>query len=303
MATRWRQIAVRTNVAWPSQIHEVAFENSTIQLRPAGLHAPDVIMQFDDAALTDIEALRKLREFLSVLTWLRKKSIHEYANGVSSVYLPQIGPPPQFQEISKNFQIKYFPDLSHPKAKLGLAIFREAVTVNSTAYKYLGYWKIISMLFPDGQQSQFQFIKEAIGQLNGSEAKARLEQLERLESIDEVIKKQLYGSRRCAVAHATTTTVNPDNPDDQKEIEKDICIVRAIAEHILEKELGVRNESQLWEENGFSLPAEHTETIISQGQLANMIELAKAGESGETERAKFTTPDWFRAIVRKLKGT
>ena len=56
------------------------------------------------------------------------------------------------------------------------------------------------------------------------------------------IGEYLYASGRCAVAHAgTNPTVDPEDPEDMDRLCKDLPLIRAMAAHVIEKELNVKS--------------------------------------------------------------
>jgi len=68
------------------------------------------------------------------------------------------------------------------------------------------------------------------------------------------IGEYLYASGRCAVAHAgTDPTVDPENPEDIERLSKDLPLIRAMAAHVIEKELGVKSRQTVWHEHFYEL--------------------------------------------------
>ena len=62
-------------------------------------------------------------------------------------------------------------------------------------------------------------------------------------------RRQL-ASCRCAVAHARTNpTVDPENWDDMERLSKDLPLIRAMAAHVIEKELNVKSQHTVWAEH------------------------------------------------------
>lgn len=279
MGERWRNAAVRTDIEWPIERYKVVFDSNEFELRPAnGMYAPDVVLRFDDSSVTDIESHKLVREFLSVLVWLKRQPLYEFCSGVSSHCLPQNGPGPQFQNVSDDFQVQFIPDLSHPKAKVALAIYREATNVNSTPYKFLGYWKLISLLFKDGDNQQIDWLVDTIPKLNDDRATRQCNQLKSSLSLEEIVRNRLYGARRCAVAHATSSTVNPDDPAEEKDFASDLYIVKALAEYIIEFELGIKSEKTLYKEHSLALPVRGNKCKVSYGQMQEFLKLSSADD-------------------------
>jgi hypothetical protein len=68
------------------------------------------------------------------------------------------------------------------------------------------------------------------------------------------IGEYLYGSGRCAVAHAgADPTVDPESPEDIERLMKDLPLIRAMAELVIEMELGVKSSNTIWDEHLYEL--------------------------------------------------
>ncbi len=148
------------------------------------------------------------------------------------------------------------------KARLGLALYREALCSNSPAFKYLGFWKLASLIFGDGHQAQKQYLARLLPMLNGSAAEARIRSLmSGGKTALQVVTDHLI-SRRCAIAHATSGPVmNPDDPFALSEINLDLVVVHEIAKHIIQVELGVRSEERLYADRGLERPQPSNKAI------------------------------------------
>ncbi len=121
------------------------------------------------------------------------------------------------------------------KARIALALYREATSVRSTPYEFLGYFKIIELCH-GGKRGQIDWINRTIPLLSDRRAKERVGELGATQDIGD----HLYGSGRCAVAHASVRrNVDPDSPDDVFRLSADMPVARALAEHLIEYELGI----------------------------------------------------------------
>ena len=148
--------------------------------------------------------------------------------------------------------------MSHPKAALGLALFREALCTRSVPLRFLGFWKLVSLIEKDGEPEQKELLFRTIPKLANSSARERVQEL--LDSTTnntdlEIVRKHLYKSRRCAIAHATLEDViNPDDPIALKEINCDMPLIIEIAKQIIQDELGIKTEETLYKEAGLAVP-------------------------------------------------
>lgn len=131
------------------------------------------------------------------------------------------------------------PRVSEPvdeKARLALALYREDLSVNSVPYQFLGFAKIINVLHAGGS-AQKAWIGAVLPNVTDADARARLAELSG-EVAD--VSAYLFESGRCAVAHANTSpVVNPDDVEDFLRLSKDLPLIKALAEHLIETELGV----------------------------------------------------------------
>jgi hypothetical protein len=126
-----------------------------------------------------------------------------------------------------------------PKARVALGLYREAVGVNSIPYEFLGYFKVINTRFKSPDE-QIAWINRTSPSLTERDAVTRISEL---SSIPGDVGRYLYGSGRCAVAHAwSDPVVDPDNPDDIIRLRSDMPVAKALAEYLIEQEYGVKWE-------------------------------------------------------------
>lgn len=269
----WMQVAIETKIEWP--LFETAITFSPLQfiLRPASaFHSPDIVLEYfsNDSQ----SAHSAILEFMSVLAWLKRQRITETVPGTHTGRTPpcQIGPAPYVQNITDKFECTFTPDMTHQHAKIALAFFRDALQNPNVCHSFLSYWKIASLMHRDGSPEQVQFLVDRISKLNSPEAKSRRAELASAGLSDEdIVKRHLYGARRCAIAHAnfnSGTVVNPDDGSAVSDVSADIALIYAIAESIIENDLGVKSESFLYKEKGLAVPTKSNRVLhTSSGQI------------------------------------
>lgn len=98
------------------------------------------------------------------------------------------------------------PEPSDREARLGLALYAEALRVNSVPYAFLGFFKIINIVVPDGGASQEQWVNANVDAVSDKAALARVADL---RAQGRNVGKYLYESGRCAIAHARTKKAVP----------------------------------------------------------------------------------------------
>jgi hypothetical protein len=122
------------------------------------------------------------------------------------------------------------------KARLALALYREARTISSVPFSFLSYFKILNIFWKESNKL-IDGIRSMLPKLKDAEALDRIKQLATTQSD---IPKYLYESGRCAVAHAYSfPIVDPDDLKDLRRLSQDRWVIKAIAEELIERELKV----------------------------------------------------------------
>jgi hypothetical protein len=209
--------------------------HSLVLRPPENTSAADVRLQYEHPHL-ERKAFEAILRFLTALSWwhhcpTRVRLAPACTAPTLRVGKGSFGPP-----LRKGYCL---PDgvksRSDPKARLALALYREALSVKGTPYEFLGYFKIISVRYKGDQI--IPWIHNAIPLLTDKRAKDRVLELQASEAD---IGKYLYVSGRCAVAHAfSDPVVDPDNPDDLSRLIADMPVARALAEYLIETEFGI----------------------------------------------------------------
>jgi len=235
----WLVIGVEIAVFWPTKETKVNFHGKEIVLRPANGHiAPSVALNYD-TSISFEDAVLCLRRFLSSLAWVEKSYIREtMITGGSHPF--NVGRGRLADNINPNFNIDYLPEPMDQKAQLALALYREALSINSVPYSILGYFKIINIKYPKGK-SIIDWIEKSIPYINDIFAKKRIETL-RQNACASNIGEYLYVSCRCAVAHAfSKPIIDPEDPKDTNRLTEDLPVIKALAEYLIENEFGVKS--------------------------------------------------------------
>lgn len=206
-------------------------------------HAPDVVFQYNESQFSGISAHKFLREFLSAWVWVEQQRAREFISGKNAT-AARVGPGPLLQNIADPFNLPYLPDWHDEKAGLALALYREAINSAGAPHGFLSFWKILSIKNPDQAKGpQRDWLLATFTNLAASDGATRLDELRSRGKSDEDIALHLYVSGRCAVAHAhLNPIVNPDNPEHEEELAKDMPLIKALAEHLIESEYGIESE-------------------------------------------------------------
>lgn len=235
---RWLTVGVESGIFWPTKEIVLRYDGREFILRPESKDlAPTVAVALDDPDRDD-EALLTIRRFLSALSWVEDGFIRETTTLGTGGGPGRIGKGPGARMINPHFRVDYLPNTLDARAKLALALYREAQNLNSPPFQFLGYFKIINTLHVSGPQ-QTTWINECVPKLNDFRAQERVQELVRNESN---IGSYLYESGRCAVAHAfSEPIVDPDDPADTMRLIQDLPLIKALAEYAIEHEFHLKS--------------------------------------------------------------
>jgi len=147
---------------------------------------------------------------------------------------------------------------SQQRVRWALAFYREGLSLEpyNVAYATLSFFKILNIVANTGRKQQ-AWINANFSDF-GSNSHAQFEITRRRTELTHSgvadIGEYLYASGRCAVAHAgTNPTVDPENPDDMERLSKYLALIRAMAAHVIEKELNVKSLHRVWSEHLYEL--------------------------------------------------
>lgn len=277
MGPQWVVLAVETNIAWPTDETKITYKSQEILLRPeSDEFAATVCLRYGPtvSSLTRKEATSLLRSFLSALSWMEQKYIRELAisGGSHPIRIGHFG---RNRIISHNFRADYLPDLDDQQKSLALALYREALSINSIPFQFLGFFKIINMLHERGRE-QTTWIRQALPHLTRPDV---LDRLRVLNTEHSDVANYLYESGRCAVAHAySDPIVDPENPDDLSRLGRDLPVVKSLAEYLIEFELGIKSLRTIHRQHFYEL--EGFKKFLSQDAIDGLK--AKDDTTGPT---------------------
>ena len=231
---RWMNLGVSGQCGWPDRQMEVTFGNYRFILMPR-TKENSASIHVETRGPDRLAEMTAINRFLSVISWSYKASLeNEYGWSGNPVPVP-VPAKNLARSINPHFLIGWNP-LPDPKQRLAVALYREALSVNSPPYQFLGFFKIINILHKSGPE-QVQWINATLPKLTYIPAQERLATLRQSEPD---VAQYLYESGRCAVAHAfADPLVDPDDLADLHRLSADLDVVRALAEHLIEHELHV----------------------------------------------------------------
>jgi hypothetical protein len=238
---RWMIVTVENGIEWPSQEMTHPFAGRALILRPSDKEtAADVRLEYEHPD-EERDAFETICRFLSTFSWWQHRPARAQYRLTCSAPTLRGGKGAHGLPTRRDYQIPDAVSL-HPdrKARIAMALYREAGSVRGTPYEFLAYFKVINMLYKDWHD-QVKWINKTLPSLTDNDANDRVSKLRALESD---IGLYLYTSGRCAVAHAfNDPMVDPDDPTDLFRLGADMPVVKALAEYLIEHEYGIKWES------------------------------------------------------------
>ncbi len=240
---QWLHVGVKGSAVWPTEETTVEFGGHNLVLKPATRETEQSV-HVNLRGISNVDALTLINQFLSVLSWCDDQPM-ENRYGWSGNPVP-VPVPRESRVVGSSIAFPFNRQLEpDEKARLALALFREARTVNSTPFGFLSYFKILNIFWKDKfetindqrQNPIIEGIRATLPKLKDEMAVRRLRALG-ADGLD--VPKYLYESGRCAIAHAyADPIIDPDNVSDLRRLSEDLYIVKEIAEHLIETELKV----------------------------------------------------------------
>jgi hypothetical protein len=248
--SRWLTVAIRNVAVWPDVEYFQDYDGFEFILLPETTRTPPAVAIELMPPLDLNKARAAIRRFLSAYAWAERHAAEDDF-GIGSGYPGGVGKNEgPIQTSGANFRLDYLPSTTDPKARLCLALYREALGLGNTTYRFLAFFKIINVLHENGAK-QIAWINAAIPKLADRLA---LERLDKLCKPQTDLGKYLYESGRCAVAHAYAEPIaDPDDPEDTERLNSELPIVQALAEHLIESELGIKSAETIHRDHLYEL--------------------------------------------------
>lgn len=248
-AMLWANMAVRPGFSWPNVQVEIPFEGRTMVLQPGTEQHSRAVSVYDESGTNIEEGGSRVSRFLSYLAWSQDAALVDlFLTGTNNPahpgYCGASGQAPALWAAVDPWHTLYVPVSVGPRGDLALALFREGMglEIDLSPFALLSFAKVLNISLAQG--------KDQISWINGnvnvnvipswSRGNARLEKL--LASGVQDIGEYLYGQGRCAVAHANSMTVNPDDYASRSRIRSDIPLMRDVAALFIEREFGIERE-------------------------------------------------------------
>ncbi len=241
----WFNAAVTPQFSWVNIAIALPFENETFVLSPPTDTLACCVALFDSKLTTFEELGTSLSRFLSRLAWSMNGGIVEFSHvGTNIPNKPgrlrqgtyarsgwaTVDPPHSI----------YLPSVTSPDADLALALYREGLSVNSVPFGFLSLFKILNIRNASGP-AQVEWINNNLHHIWYPPAVDRIREI---QVANQNVGNYMYVQGRCAVAHAhSTPLINPDNDADRRRLNADFPLMKELAAHYIESELGVLSTS------------------------------------------------------------
>lgn len=281
----YRTVGIDTQIPWPAKEQMVTFRGREFQLLPGSDTLSRMIRVKTETGFTQVDADKLILELLSALAWAEQAEAVTTSWNWCTAPL-NVGKGPTGMIGAGHFD--YLPDPSDPKAKLALALYREGLSVNLISYQFLGFFKVINII-RNGGDGQKQWIRDNLQYVTDKGVLSRIAAIRAKESD---VANYLYGSGRCAVAHAfdQTSVVNPDDPADLVRLSEDLPVIRELARVALEREFGIKSKRDFHREHPYELGGFHS--LFGDALVARI----KAGE--EIPPSEVPVPDVLSLRLR-----
>lgn len=236
---RYLNVDIRGGAAWPKEETKITFGGHELILQPATKDTEQSV-HIALKSITDIEALTLINRFLSVLSWCDDQGM-ENLYGWSGSLVP-VSVSRRSRSIGSSIAFPFYRDVEYDsKTRLALALYREAKTINSVAFEFLSYFKILNIFWKDKFQNHknklIEGLRDSLSNIRDAEALRRINALHKQHGD---VAAYLYESGRCAVAHAhSDPIVDPDDVSNLRRLSEDLYIIKAVAEFLIENELHV----------------------------------------------------------------
>jgi hypothetical protein len=249
----WVGAHLRTGLTLPSNTTMVRFEGAEMLICPSTAELlPVIFYRTNREALRDSQRL--IQRFVSSLNWMNASFGTIQLEWSAGSRPTRHGNRAPGIVLTHSFYQEWLPQNLGPDQRLALALYREGSSISHAGYQFLSFYKVINLKYRNGQ-SQKAWIASKLAMIEEDRAKKRLAKLRAELATDEAIAAYLHVSCRCAVAHASVDqpTVDPEDPEDQARLERDLPLIRALAEHLIRTEFRIPNRADVWKKNVLAL--------------------------------------------------
>lgn len=252
----WLTVGVASSIPWPPDDVWVLYDKHEYVLRgtkggedqrPPCISTP--------CGQSEVDAvMTRVYLFASVLGWFKggHVDVTGYVSGSRPVLYGSRETFTTTLDGSNYFSCNYMPIINDEKIRKALAFLREGRRLRYVhePYSFLSYFKVIESQF--SAKERIAWIQANLDYLEGNAFKRVVEL--RKQGVD--VCNHLYGSGRCAVAHASLNgaIIDPDIPADRRRIADDLDVMAGLASRYLKVYAGVPDDMELYENRDRTIP-------------------------------------------------
>jgi hypothetical protein len=201
---------------------------------------------------TDADVRRVMSGFLSALCWAHHSGaiVEQWTGGTLPLVLTGFA---TRTTRTYELQLDYLPDPPDDKGRLALALCREAGGVNVVTYAVISYFRVFETHFQGVSRQIKDWINANLSAVTDARA---LSTLRVIAASYADVGAYLYEECRSAGAHGkigAQTVIDPDNPEDEVRLERDLPLIRALAVRLTEEILGIQTTSTVFKEHLYEL--------------------------------------------------
>ena len=251
---RWVVANLSGSLPWPTQVQKAHYRSFDIFYLPPTEEGnlPALAVKVP-AGAGETDARRAIMGFLSALCWIEHHAgarVEGWTGGSGPFGMTGRGP------ITLNaspFELDYLPDPADPKARLALALCREAAGINMATYAVISYFRVFETHFQSSAREIKDWLNANFGTVTAPQAK---EVFDRLQATEQNVGNYLYSACRSAAAHGKIgkeRIIDPDDPEDERRLMQDLPLIRAMAIKLTEEILGIQTTSTVFREHLYEL--------------------------------------------------
>ena len=238
---RWLNCGVTAQVHWPHERKEVKYGDHTFVLMPL-TSENSASIHLEVSRLPGESGMTLVNRFLSALCWkCDEPAINHYgwSGNPEPVAVPKQHIPFGYNPTD-SFPSEIY-EITDEKAKLAIALYREARSLDSVPFQFLSFFKILNVFWKDkyvnGVNELIENLRDTLPIITDKECKDRIAEIQNEEGDPA---KYLYGSGRCAIAHAfAEPIVDPDDVSDLHRLSKDLWLMRNLTALLIEREFAI----------------------------------------------------------------
>lgn len=277
MPQMWWIMGVSTSLKWSDGETNVVYRGETFRFRSGDDKTyPDVSVLAERDA--QAASLTKISRLLSAIAWIEGWPIREAsvigsgAPGTRVGRTPGEGPSAVIIPVKMETLLEMTPAPTTSEGLLALALDREGLGINSDAFAFLSFFKILNIRLSNRTQHVAWInanIADAVAASRDPSASTWLAELQKSTSD---IGAYLYESGRCAVAHSNAQPlVDPDESTDIARLAADLPLAKSLAERFIEHELGIKSRATIYREHEYMVAG--LQRLLGRQIVASIVHL------------------------------